>query len=69
MQCSLPDDQELDWERPMGVTSSSSEESFQSDSNEPRTASQARFQALKRWFETPPKMEEIGPLHGVQRLF
>ena len=56
-----------------GVTSSSSEESSQSDSNEPRTASQARFQALKRRFETPPKTEEIGLLHGVavkrQRLF
>ena len=56
-----------------GVTSSSSEESSQSDSNEPRTASQARFQALKRRFETPPKTEEIGPSHGVavkrQRLF
>ena len=37
------------------------------------TASQARFQALKRRFETPPKMEENGPSHRVavkrQRLF
>ena len=56
-----------------GVTGSSSEESSQSDSNEPRTASQARFQALKRRFETPPKTEESVPSHGVavkrQRLF
>ena len=56
-----------------GVTGSSSEESSQSDCNEPRTASQARFQALKRRFETPPKTEESGPSYGVavkrQRLF
>ena len=56
-----------------GVTSSSSEESSQSDSNEPRTARKAHFQALKRRFETPPKTEENGPSHGVavkrQRLF
>ena len=33
----------------------------------------ARFQALKKRFETPPKTEESGPSHGVavkrQRLF
>ena len=56
-----------------GVTGSSSEESSQSDSNEPRSASQACFQALKRRFETPPKTEESGPSHRVavkrQRLF
>ena len=56
-----------------GVTGSSSEESSQSDCNEPRTSSQARFQALKRRFETPPKTEESGPSYGVavkrQRLF
>ena len=56
-----------------GVTGSSSEDSSQSDCNEPRTASQARFQALKRRFETPPKTEESGPSYGVavkrQRLF
>ena len=61
-------------EKANGVTSSSSEESSsQSDSNEPQTASQARFQALKRQFETPPKTEESGPSHRVavkrQRLF
>ena len=48
-----------------GVTGSSSEDSSQSDCNEPRTASQARFQALKRHFETPPKTEESGPSYGV----
>ena len=56
-----------------GVTSSSSEESSQSDCNEPRTSSQARFQALKRRFETPPKTGEDVPSYGVavkrQRLF
>ena len=60
-------------EKANGVTSSSSEESSQSDRNEPQTSSQARFQALKRRFETPPKMEEVGPSYGVtvkrQRLF
>ena len=50
------------------VTSSSSEES----DCEPQTASKARFEALKRWFETPIKSEEEGQLHGPvkrQRLF
>ena len=56
-----------------GVTNSSSEESSQSDSNEPQTSRKARFQALKIRFETPPKTEEDGPSYGValkrQRLF
>ena len=51
-------------EKANGVTGSSSEDSSQSD-NEPRTASQARFMALKRRFETPPKMGEDVPSHGA----
>ena len=42
------------------VTSGSSEDSH-SDSNEPQTASKAWFMALKRRFETPPKMEGNAP--------
>ena len=55
-------------EKANGVTSGSSEESY----CEPQTASMARFQALKRWFETPTKSEEESPSHGTikrQRLF
>ena len=51
-----------------GVTSSSSEES----DCEPQTSRMARFQALKRRFETPTKSEEESPSHGTikrQRLF
>ena len=55
-------------EKANGVTSSSSEES----DCEPQTSRMARFQALKRWFETPTKSEEESPSHGTfkrQRLF
>ena len=56
-------------EKASGVTSSSSEES----DCEPQTASKARFEALKKWFETPTKSEEETLSHGVpvkrQRLF
>ena len=55
-------------EKANGVTSGSSEES----DCEPQTSRMARFQALKRWFETPTKSEEESPSHGTikrQRLF
>ena len=55
-------------EKANGVTSSSSEES----DSEPQTSRMARFQALKKWFETPTKSEEESPSHGTlkrQRLF
>ena len=55
-------------EKANGVTSSSSEES----DSEPQTSRMARFQALKRRFETPTKSEEESPSHGTierQRLF
>ena len=56
-------------EKTNGVTSGSSEES----DCEPQTANKARFEALKRWFETPTKSEEETPSHDVpvkrQRLF
>ena len=52
-----------------GVTGSSSEDSSQSDCNEPQTSRQARFMALKRRFETPPKTGEDVPSHRKrQRL-
>ena len=56
------------FEKANGVTSGSSEES----DCEPQTSRMARFQALKRWFETPTKSEEESPSHGTfkrQRLF
>ena len=55
-------------EKANGVTSGSSEES----DYEPQTSRMARFQALKRRFETPTKSEEESPSHGTfkrQRLF
>ena len=55
-------------EKANGVTSGSSEES----DCEPQTSRMARFQALKRWFETPTKSEEESPSHSTlrrQRLF
>ena len=55
-------------EKANGVTSGSSEES----DSEPQTSRMARFQALKKWFETPTKSEEESPSHGTfkkQRLF
>ena len=55
-------------EKANGVTSSSSEES----DCEPQSSRMARFQALKRRFETPTKSEEESPSHGTfkrQRLF
>ena len=55
-------------EKANGVTSSSSKES----DCEPQTSRMARFQALKKWFETPTKSEEESPSHGTfkrQRLF
>ena len=55
-------------EKANGVTSSSSEES----DCEPQTSRMARFQALKRRFETPTKSEEESPSHRTikrQRLF
>ena len=55
-------------EKANGATSSSSEEL----DCEPQTSRMARFQALKRWFETPTKSEEESPSHGTfkrQRLF
>ena len=55
-------------EKANGVTSSSSEES----DSEPQTSRMARFQALKRRFETPTKSKEESPSHGTlkrQRLF
>ena len=55
-------------EKANGVTSGSSEES----DCEPQTSRMARFQALKRQFETPTKSEEESPSHGTikrQRLF
>ena len=55
-------------EKANGVTSGSSEES----DCEPQTSRMARFQALKKWFETPTKSEEESPSHGTlkrQRLF
>ena len=55
-------------EKANGVTSSSSEDS----DCEPQTSRMARFQALKRRFETPTKSEEESPSHGTlkrQRLF
>ena len=51
-----------------GVTSGSSEES----DCEPQTSRMARFQALKKRFETPTKSEEESPTHRTlkrQRLF
>ena len=65
---SLPEEQELDQEKANGVTSGSSEDS----DCEPQTFRMARFQALKRWFETPTKSEEESPSHRTlkrQRLF
>ena len=47
-------------EKSNGVTSGSSEES----DCEPQTSRMARFQALRRWFETPTKSEEESPSHG-----
>ena len=55
-------------EKANGVTSGSSEES----DYEPQTSRMARFQALKRRFETPTKSEEESPSHRTfkrQRLF
>ena len=53
-------------EKANGVTSSSSEES----DCEPQTSRMARFQALKRRFETPTKSEEESPSHRtLKRLF
>ena len=55
-------------EKANGVTSGSSEES----DCEPQTSRMARFQALKRRFETPTKSEEESTSHGTikrQRLF
>ena len=55
-------------EKANGVTSGSSEES----DCEPQTFRMARFQALKRQFETPTKSEEESPSHSTfkrQRLF
>ena len=55
-------------EKANGVTSSSSEES----DCEPQTSRMARFQALKKQFETPTKSKEESPFHGTfkrQRLF
>ena len=55
-------------EKVNGVTSGSSEES----DCEPQTSRMARFQALKRRFETPTKSEEESPSHSTfkrQRLF
>ena len=55
-------------EKANGVTSSSSEEL----DCEPQTSRMARFQALKKQFETPTKSEEESPSHGTlkrQRLF
>ena len=55
-------------EKANGVTSSSSEES----DCEPKTSRMARFQALKKRFETPTKSEEESPSHRTlkrQRLF
>ena len=49
------------FEKANGVTSSSSEES----DCEPQTSRMARFQALKRRFETPTKSEEESPSHGI----
>ena len=49
-------------EKANGVTSGSSEES----DCEPQTSRMARFQALKRQFETPTKSEEESPSHGTQ---
>ena len=53
-------------EKANGVTSGSSEES----DSEPQTSRMARFQALKKQFETPTKSEEESPSHGTfKRLF
>ena len=56
-------------EKANGVTSGGSEES----DCEPQKASEARFEALKRWFKTQIKSEEEIPSHGVpvkrSRLF
>ena len=55
-------------EKANGVTSGSSEES----DCEPQTSRKARFEALKRRFETPTKSEEESPSHGTvkrQRFF
>ena len=55
-------------EKANGVTSGSSEES----DSEPQTSRMARFQALKKRFETPTKSEEESQSHGTfkrQRLF
>ena len=55
-------------EKANGVTCGSSEES----DSEPQTSRMARFQALKKRFETPTKSEEESPSHGTfkrQRLF
>ena len=55
-------------EKANGVTSGSSEES----DCEPQTSRMARFQALKKRFETPTKSAEESPSHGTlkrQRLF
>ena len=48
-------------EKANGVTSGSSEES----DCEPQTTRKARFEALKRQFETPTKSEEKTPSHCV----
>ena len=53
-------------EKANGVTSGSSEES----DSEPQTSRMARFQALKKQFETPTRSEEESPSHGTfKRLF
>ena len=55
-------------EKANDVTSGGSEES----DCEPQTSRMARFQALKKWLETPTKSEEESPSHGTfkrQRLF
>ena len=65
---SLPDEQELDWKRPMV-----SPAAVQRSQTGPQTASKASFEALKRQLETPTKSEEETPSHGIpvkrQRLF
>ena len=48
-------------EKANGVTNGSSEES----DSEPQTSRMARFQALKRQFETPTKSEEESQSHGT----
>ena len=51
-------------EKANGVTSSSSEES----DCEPQTSRMARFQALKRQFETPTKSGEESPSHSTFKM-